>query len=66
MSSSQPSLHKISVIGAGAWGTALAMQFARCGSNVRLTGVVERFASEEGVHAGSSLWDVEVEGALPD
>lgn len=31
----------IAVIGAGSWGTALALQFARAGSNVRLTGVVE-------------------------
>ena len=31
----------IAVIGAGSWGTALALQFARAGSNVRLSGVVE-------------------------
>ena len=29
------------MIGAGSWGTALAVQFARSGSNVRLGGVVE-------------------------
>ena len=31
----------IAVLGAGSWGTALALQFARAGSDVRLTGVVE-------------------------
>jgi glycerol-3-phosphate dehydrogenase (NAD(P)+) len=29
------------VIGAGSWGTALALQLARCGSNVRLGGILE-------------------------
>ncbi|NNF39732.1 MAG: NAD(P)-dependent glycerol-3-phosphate dehydrogenase [Woeseiaceae bacterium] len=28
-------------MGAGSWGTALALQFARCGSNVRLGGLME-------------------------
>jgi glycerol-3-phosphate dehydrogenase (NAD(P)+) len=31
----------IAVVGAGSWGTALALQFARVGCNVRLGGVVE-------------------------
>ena len=31
----------IAVVGAGSWGTALAMQFARVGCDVRLGGVVE-------------------------
>ena len=31
----------IAVIGAGSWGTALALQFARCGCDVRLGGVCE-------------------------
>jgi glycerol-3-phosphate dehydrogenase (NAD(P)+) len=31
----------IAVIGAGSWGTALALQFARAGNDVRLGGVVE-------------------------
>jgi len=31
----------IAVIGAGSWGTALALQFARCGNDVRLGGVRE-------------------------
>ena len=31
----------IAVIGAGSWGTALALQFARVGCDVRLGGVVE-------------------------
>ena len=29
------------MIGAGSWGTALALQLARCGSNVRLGGILE-------------------------
>lgn len=32
---------RIAVIGAGSWGTALALQFARVGCDVRLGGVVE-------------------------
>jgi len=31
----------IAVIGAGSWGTALALQFARCGCDVRLGGLYE-------------------------
>ena len=31
----------MAVIGAGSWGTALALQFARAGCDVRLGGVVE-------------------------
>jgi glycerol-3-phosphate dehydrogenase (NAD(P)+) len=32
---------QVAVIGAGSWGTALALQLARCGSEVRLGGVLE-------------------------
>ncbi|NNF40157.1 MAG: NAD(P)H-dependent glycerol-3-phosphate dehydrogenase, partial [Woeseiaceae bacterium] len=31
----------LAVIGAGSWGTALALQFARCGHDVRLGGMLE-------------------------
>ncbi|MBT8086647.1 MAG: NAD(P)-binding domain-containing protein, partial [Gammaproteobacteria bacterium] len=31
----------VAVVGAGSWGTALALQFARCGHSVRLGGVFE-------------------------
>jgi len=31
----------VAVVGAGSWGTALALQFARSGSNVRLGGLLE-------------------------
>jgi len=34
-------LRTIAVVGAGSWGTALALQFARCGCAVRLGGVRE-------------------------
>lgn len=34
-------LQTIAVIGAGSWGTALALQFARCGCVVRLGGLLE-------------------------
>ena len=34
-------IEKVAVIGAGSWGTALALQLARCGSDVRLGGVLE-------------------------
>ena len=36
-----PPLQTIAVVGAGSWGTALALQFARCGCDVRLGGVRE-------------------------
>ncbi|MEJ2127251.1 MAG: NAD(P)-dependent glycerol-3-phosphate dehydrogenase [Woeseiaceae bacterium] len=32
---------QVAVIGAGSWGTALAMQLARCGADVRLGGILE-------------------------
>jgi len=35
------STQEIAVVGAGSWGTALAVQLARCGCNVRLGGVLE-------------------------
>lgn len=34
-------MQTIAVVGAGSWGTALALQFARCGCDVRLGGVCE-------------------------